>query len=275
MNAVVPFCVFVIGACVGSFLCVCIERIPKGQSIIFPRSRCRCGAPIPWYLNLPIVSWCWLRGKARCCGVSIPARYLVLELMTAFLFLALWRVGSPREWFVNAIFVSLLVVMSCIDLDTMEIPDGLSLGGLVLGLVLACFIPRPLLSSVSGISWMSFGIALRGALMGSSLLLWIAIFGEKCCGREALGFGDIKLMGCIGAFLGTQGAVFAIFGGSFLGVLILIPYILHSHFRYGKSWTMTTPVPFGPFLSLGAIAYVLGAHRIMDFYVERCPFLKF
>jgi leader peptidase (prepilin peptidase)/N-methyltransferase len=189
--------------------------------------------------------------------------------MMALLFLILWYVGSPREWFVNAIFVSLLVVMSYIDLDTMEIPDGLSLGGLVLGLVLACFVPRPLLSSVSEISWMSFGIAMQGALMGSALLLWIAIFGEKLCGCEALGFGDIKLMGCIGAFLGTQGAVFAIFGGSLLGILILIPYILYSHHQRKKSWTLLTQIPFGPFLSLGAIAYVLGAHRIMNFYVER------
>jgi leader peptidase (prepilin peptidase)/N-methyltransferase len=111
--------------------------------------------------------------------------------------------------------------------------------------------------------------------MGSSLLLWIAIFGEKLCGREAVGFGDIKLMGCIGAFIGTQGAVFAIFGGSLLGMLILAPYILYSHHQRGKPWTLLTQIPFGPFLSLGAIAYVLGAHRLMNFYVERCFFLKF
>ncbi|MDR0445003.1 MAG: prepilin peptidase [Puniceicoccales bacterium] len=262
-----PFLVFVLGACVGSFLGVCIERIPRGKSIIFPKSRCCCGTPIPWYWNLPIVSWCCLRGKARCCGASILPRYLLLEGMMALLFLALWPMGSPMEWLKNAVFVSLLVVMSTIDLDTMEIPDGLSLGGLILGLIGACLVPNALLLPHAGV-WTSFVAAFRGALMGSALLLWIAILGEKLCGREALGFGDIKLMGCIGAFLGTQGAVFAIFGGSFLGMLLLLPYLLYSHYRHGKSWTLVTQIPFGPFLSLGAISYLLGAHRLMDFYLR-------
>jgi leader peptidase (prepilin peptidase)/N-methyltransferase len=196
--------------------------------------------------------------------------------MTAFLFLALWQIGNPKEWLVNVIFVSLLTVMAFIDLDTMEIPDGLSLGGMIMGLLLACISQKPLLSVAPEMlkTWTSVSAAFRGALMGSSLLLWIAIFGEKLCGRDAVGFGDIKLMGCIGAFIGTQGAVFAIFGGSFLGMFFLIPYILYDHFHHGKSWTKVTPVPFGPFLSLGAVVYILGAHRLIDFYVGRCFFLK-
>jgi leader peptidase (prepilin peptidase)/N-methyltransferase len=192
-------------------------------------------------------------------------RYFLIELLMALLFLALWETGNPREWAVNAPFVSLLVLLSGLDLDTMEIPDGLSLGGLFLGLLAAVLCPRALLSPHGG-TLASLAASFQGAMMGSGLLLWIAIFGEKLCGREALGFGDIKLMGCIGAFLGTQGAVFAIFGGSFLGMLVLVPYLLYSRYFQGKSWTRTTKIPFGPFLSLGAIAYILGAHRLMDFF---------
>jgi leader peptidase (prepilin peptidase)/N-methyltransferase len=224
---------------------------------------------IPWYLNLPLLSWCGLRGKARCCGAAIPARYFLLELLMALLFLALWETGSPREWAVNAPFVSLLILLSGIDLDTMEIPEGLSLGGLGLGFLAAVLCPRALLSPYGG-ALGSLAAAFQGAMMGSALLLWIAIFGEKICGREALGFGDIKLMGCIGAFLGMRGAVFSIFGGSFLGMLGLLPYLLYSRYRQGKSWTRMTRVPFGPFLSLGAISYLLGAHRLMGFWVGRC-----
>jgi len=270
LSTAAPFVVFAVGACVGSFLGVCIERIPKGESIIFPGSRCRCGVRIPWRLNIPLVSWCWLRGRARCCGSPIPARCFFLELLTALLFLALWSLNhSPQEWFVNVFLASLLIVVSCVDLDTMEIPDSLSLGGLLAGLAAALLCPRVLLSPHAG-PLGCFMAAFQGAMLGSALLLWIAIVGEKCCGREALGFGDVKLMGCIGAFLGTRGAVFAIFGGSFLGVLILLPYMLYSRCRHGRSWSRTTKIPFGPFLALGAISYLLGAQRIVDHYLGRC-----
>jgi leader peptidase (prepilin peptidase)/N-methyltransferase len=197
--------------------------------------------------------------------------------MTACLFLVLWFLDTSREWGIHIVFVSLLIVMSYIDFDTMEIPDGLSLGGMIVGFIVACFYLQPLtpITSKAMCHVVSLGTSFQGAMMGSALLLWIAIFGEKLCGREALGFGDIKLMGCIGAFLGTRGAVFSIFGGSFLGMLILMPYILYSYFRYGKSWTLVTKIPFGPFLSLGAVAYLLGADHVMDFYMRRCSFLNF
>ena len=255
--------IFLIGACVGSFLGVCIYRIPRNISIIYPRSQCQCGKPIPFYHNIPIISWLILRGTSTCCHTKIPARCFIIEILTAVLFLTIWKISSTMsEMIVGCTLSSLLLVIAFIDIDTMEIPDALSIGGMALGL----------LTSIIAPCWMSqqtVAISLQNSILGlcfsSGLLLWIAIIGEYVLNREAIGFGDIKLIGMIGSFVGWKGAMFALFGGCCIGTLFAIPLLLSLKF-FKKYRDIKHEVPFAPFLSLGTIIYLLFGQDIISFY---------
>jgi leader peptidase (prepilin peptidase)/N-methyltransferase len=258
---------FVIGACVGSFLNVVIYRMPAGKSVVKPRSQCRCGAAIAWYDNIPILSWFILRGKCRHCGASFSIRYPLIELGTALLFLGLWHRGSWPEGIVWIIFASMMIPAAFIDLDTMEIPDTFSIGGFIAGLVLSVVVP-----SIHGVD--STGIlfvdgtqgaiaSLLGAFVGSGLILWVALVAEAVLRKEAMGFGDVKLMGAIGAFCGWQGAIFAFFGGAVIGCLLLVvcwPWIRRQEEGEG------TRIPFGPALAAGGVLYLLAAEPYVSAY---------
>ncbi|MDR2812194.1 MAG: prepilin peptidase [Puniceicoccales bacterium] len=267
-----PVCgllIFFLGACFGSFFNVCIMRIPKNISIIFPGSRCDCGQPIPFFLNIPIVSWILLGGKARCCGRRLELQYIFCEILVAVLFLLLWRKSDPWEFLVYGIFFGLLIVASGIDFATMTIPDRCTVGGAILGIL-----GGVLLSHFSRGNYIFCGgiASIRGMLLGSSILLWIAVFAELVLNKEAVGFGDVKLMGCIGAFLGTKGAIFSIFGGTCLGMVTLFPvwWIYNrrkSKIKFGSS------LPFGPFLALGAMSYLLFFKAIADEYCAQIEIL--
>ncbi|MDR3317621.1 MAG: prepilin peptidase, partial [Puniceicoccales bacterium] len=182
-----PVCgliIFCFGACLGSFFCVCITRIPNNISTIFPRSRCDCGQLIPLYLNIPIVSWIMLHRKARCCGRKLELRYIFLEILTAILFLLLWKKSNPFEFCVYGIFLGLLIIASGIDFATMMIPDRCTIGGAVLGILGSIF-----LAHFSKGNYIFSSLAsLKGMLLGSSVLLWIAIFAELVLNKEAVGF---------------------------------------------------------------------------------------
>ncbi|MDR0741091.1 MAG: prepilin peptidase, partial [Puniceicoccales bacterium] len=245
--------IFILGACLGSFFYVCIIRIPKDISIIFPGSRCDCGQSIPLFLNIPIVSWILLGGRARCCGRKLEFQYIFLEILTACLFLFLWQRSDPWEFLVHGIFFGLLIIASGIDFATMTIPDRCTIGGAVLGIL-----GSVLLSHFSRGNYIFCGgmTSIRGMLLGSSVLLWIAVFAELVFNREAIGFGDVKLMGCIGAFLGTKGAIFSIFGGTCLGMVTLLPLWYLCNQKKNKI-KFDTSLPFGPFLALGAMSYLL------------------
>ena len=137
------FLAFVLGACVGSFLNVCIYRIPKGESIVSPRSKCRCGKMIPFYDNIPILSWILLRGKARCCGQAISPRYIIVETLTGLIFLSLFKVyGLTSSFVVSSIFCSILIVIAYTDVDTMEMYDVSSVGGMFVGFVCSMISPE-------------------------------------------------------------------------------------------------------------------------------------
>src|SRR5271155_1050710 len=157
---------FIVGGCIGSFLNVCVYRIPLNRSVVHPGSHCSaCGAPIPWYNNLPIISWLVLRGRAACCGTRIDARYWMVEVGMALLFLALWLRYPPTEAIIYAVFVSGLTIACLIDLDHYIIPDRFSLGGCVAGFV-ACAIHPALMdqkTALQGFSW-SLACAIIGAL---------------------------------------------------------------------------------------------------------------
>jgi leader peptidase (prepilin peptidase)/N-methyltransferase len=263
------FTVFLLGACLGSFFNVCIMRIPQKISIIFPRSRCDCGRPIPFYCNVPILSWLFLRGKARCCGRKLEFQYIFLEIFVAILWLLLWKNSDPWEFLVYGVFFGLLIIASGIDFATMEIPDRCTIGGAILGIL-----GSVVLAHFSKGNYIYFGgiAAIKGMLLGSSILLWIAIFAEIILNKEAIGFGDVKLMGCIGAFLGTKGAVFSIFGGSCLGMVTIFPLWWLYNRRKNKI-KLDSSLPFGPFLALGAMSYLLFFKAVFDEYCAQIEIL--
>ncbi len=300
---------FIFGACWGSFFNVVIYRVPRGMSIIRPPSHCfACGAPIRWYDNLPVISWLILRGRARCCGAPFSPRYPIVELITGLLFLAAWLQLTPPVAAAAFIFIALMVIGSFIDFDTQELPDFVTVGGASAGLLFSMIVPelheRTALSPYE--PWMFPAMraaldALIGATVGSGVILWLAMFGEKLFRKEAMGFGDVLLMGCIGAFCGWQGAIFAIFGGALIGavataLLMLVSKITGKTLTPGKTVRAeavteqkpATPedtpdpspeedgpvglgmtIPFGPWLAAGALVYLLFMSESADFHFAR------
>jgi leader peptidase (prepilin peptidase) / N-methyltransferase len=244
---------FVLGAIIGSFLNVCIYRLPREESIVTPGSSCpQCKKPIAFYDNIPLFSYLILRGKCRHCGEKISARYLAVELLTALLYVTLYcRYGLSLELGVALLFVTILIVISFIDLEFRIIPDILSLGGLLVGAGLSFF-------RMPAFSYMD---ALWGILLGGGVLWAIASAYQLLRKREGMGGGDIKLLAMIGSFCGIKGVLFSLVSGSLLGTLIGIPLMIikHADTKYA--------LPFGPFLSFGAVLYVLAGDRFIYAFI--------
>lgn len=279
-----PLWVGLTGACVGSFLNVCIYRIPQNESVVTPRSHCGCGRPIAWYDNIPVLSWFILRGKARCCGRPFSFRYPAIELLTAALFVACWLLFPPGKALAGAVLCSIVICAHFIDHDHMIIPDVFTLGGAAAGLLLSLLLPslHGQTHEIGMIAGMRAGFdAVLGLFVGSALILWIALFAEVLFRKEAMGFGDVKYLGALGAFVGWEGTVFAMFGGAVLGCFwFLAAYGWQK--TTGKKSPVALPaetpdgqpaelgfgvhVPFGPMLGLGALIYFFWAHRIVDAY---------
>jgi len=269
---------FIFGAITGSFLNVCIYRIPAERSVVFPGSTCACGKAIAWYNNIPILTWLFLRGRASCCGERFSVRYPAIELLTGVLFYASWVMHPPVVAIIGFLFIAFLICSTFIDLDHMIIPDRFSIGGMVIGVVLSILFPS--LQGVEGsliIANIESGVhSIIGALIGAGLVYWIAVLGEIVFRKPAMGEGDVKFVGFIGAFCGWQGAVFAMFGGAFIGTLILLPVLLLGRIfgwkQRGGSSDSDEPVafgsqvPFGPMLAVGGLVYFLGFDRYVDAY---------
>lgn len=228
---------FLVGACVGSFLNVVIHRLPLGQSIVSPGSRCpSCGRSIRPRENVPILGYLWLRGRCAGCGARISWRYPFVEALTALGWAAIaWHAGDAWQAARDLIFFTLLVPVVFIDIDHRIIPDEISLGGLAAGI---------LLSFPPGGDWKG---SLAGALLGGGVLYGTAYLYEKVRGVEGMGGGDVKLMAMIGAFLGWRGAIATIFLGSLLGAAGGLLAM-----RKGGEG-MKTAIPFGPYLCAGAL----------------------
>jgi leader peptidase (prepilin peptidase)/N-methyltransferase len=245
---------FVLGAVIGSFLNVCIYRLPREKSIVSPGSSCPlCEKPIAFYDNIPLLSYLILRGKCRHCGAMISIRYAAVELLTALLYVALYNVfGLSLELAVAVLFVTVLIVVSFIDLEFRIIPDILSLGGLLAGAGLS-FLRMPVFSYVD---------AFWGIMLGGGVLWVIAFTYELLRKREGMGGGDIKLLAMIGSFCGIKGVLFSLVSGSLLGSLVGIPLMIikHADTKYA--------LPFGPFLSLGAALYVLTGDRVIYAFIN-------
>lgn len=230
---------FCFGACVGSFLNVCIFRIPKGMSVVYPGSHdLNTGEPIAWYDNIPILSWFILGGKSRHQKAPISFRYPLVEALTAGLWVTSWLVWNEHSIVMalaGMVLVSLLIPATFIDLDHMIIPDRFSVGGAAVGLVLSAAFPvlHGWPEGEFTAHFASLLTGLTGMLIGSGLIYWIAAVAEMLLKKPAMGEGDWKLVGAIGAFCGWQGAVFALFGGAFLGTILLLPVMIAQRLRGG------------------------------------------
>lgn len=238
---------FVLGAIIGSFLNVCIYRIPAGLSIVTPRSRCpHCESPIHWYHNLPILSWLLLKGKCAYCSAAVSVRYLLVEALTGALFaLFFYRFTFHPVTPVVLLLVAALVVITFIDLDHQIIPDVISLPGIPVGFLCSFLVP-----------WLSWQESLLGIVLGGGSLLTIALGYELLTKKEGMGFGDVKLLAMLGAVLGWTAIFPIIFIGSLLGTLVGVPLMLI------KKADSKLAVPFGPFLSAAALVHIFFVQHI-------------
>lgn len=232
------------GLIFGSFLNVCIYRIPREKSLVWPPSTCpKCNARIRWYDNIPVISYLCLLGKCRHCKAPISIQYPLIESLTALLtVLFVWRLGLSPWMFVVVAAVYALIALSVIDLEFMIIPDRFSLGLIVWGLLFAWLNPN-----FEGVWWQKELYALLGAGVGLFGVLAIALIGTWIFKKEAMGGGDVKLMGGIGALLGWQGVITTIVFASFLGLVYAVVLMIFKGKKGGDV------IPFGPFLSLGAL----------------------
>jgi leader peptidase (prepilin peptidase)/N-methyltransferase len=243
---------FAIGAIFGSFLNVCIHRMPRGRSIVSPPSTCpRCGTRIRPWDNVPILSYLLLRGRCRTCSSKISPRYLIVEILSgAIPVLIYWRFGIGRELFVFWPLVYVLLGISFVDLDHRIIPDKITLPGIVAGLIVA-----PLLGLTT------FTGSLLGAAVGGGALYLIALLGVAVFKKESMGGGDIKLAAMLGAFLGWQTVLLLLFVAFLLGAIVGV----FAMSTKGRQWDRT--IPFGPFIAVGAFLATVWGDAALGWYL--------
>ena len=264
--------VFVFGLIIGSFLNVCIVRIPGGKSIVLPASACvKCGAPIRPYDNIPVVSYLLLRGKCRKCENPISAMYPVVELLTGLLFLGCYEVfGLTTEALKWAIFSAIMIVLVFTDLRERILPDVVNFTGLGLGLLLSFFttpvdgtalaLTKRIFEFPPPAPVLSFVDALLGAAAGSGLLWLVSEVYFRLRGREGMGMGDVKMMLMAGAFLGLKRTLLTIFTGSVLGSILGIIVIV------ARRKDSDYELPFGTFLGMAALLVVFFGTPIVYWY---------
>lgn len=246
------FVALVFGGIVGSFLNVCIYRIPEGISVIFPASRCPlCETQIRWYQNIPVLSWVVLRGRCATCRAPISFRYPLVEALSGLLYVViLLEFGLSPVALVYALFASLLLVITFIDLDHQIIPNTLSLPGIVLGFMASFLIP-----------WLSWLDSLLGIIAGGGSLWLVAFVYHALTKTEGMGMGDVKLLAMIGAFLGYKAILPVVLISSLVGALIGVVGMVVT----GRGRKLA--IPFGPFLSLGAIVVLLWGDQLVGWYL--------
>ncbi|HXQ26016.1 MAG TPA: prepilin peptidase [Candidatus Acidoferrales bacterium] len=273
-STLIGICVFLFGLIIGSFLNVCIVRIPEKKSIVMPASACpKCGTPIRPYDNIPVLSWLMLGGKCRACKAKISWMYPVVELLTALLFWGCYLAFGPTpETLKWAIFSALMIVLVFTDLRERILPDVVNYTGFGLGLALSLFTkpsdgtalwlanrlfdfppPAPVVSIVD---------ALLGAAFGSGVLWLVSEVYFRLRGREGMGLGDVKMMLMAGAFLGLQRTLLTILAGSVLGSLLGIVFIL------ARRKDSNYELPFGTFLGMAALLVVFFGTPLVNWYAS-------
>ncbi len=271
---------FALGACIASFLNVCIWRLPRNESVVSPPSHCpNCNASIKWYQNIPIISWLCLRGKCANCKKPISVRYTIVELLGGILFLGAYLQWALPFFFREAPLLGMMPIMdfwmvpvywlvfsglilgSFIDLEHYYLPDRVTIGGMILGVPLSYLVPElqgqmePLRALISS------GI---GLLFGFLFLWGVGAIFSKLFKKEALGFGDVKLIGAVGAFFGPVPVLFTIIISSLFGSIIGGALILRGKAKIGGF----TAVPYGPFLALGVLAWMYWGPVIIGLYLQ-------
>lgn len=250
--------VFALGTAIGSFLNVCIFRMPENQSIVFPGSRCRvCAKPIRWFDNIPCVSFFILKGRCRDCGAKISAQYVLVEILTGCLFVIFYGSFGPSLKGVLYLALSLaLLVESAIDFRHEIIPDSITLPGTALGLALSAVFP-----ALHGQTDWGHGLlqSLIGVAAGGGFLVIAAVAAEFLLKKEAMGGGDVKLMAMIGSLLGWKGALWTIFVSSVVGSVVGI----YLRLRKGQE-----RIPYGPYLGLAAFLYIFFGPAVIGGYLR-------
>lgn len=250
MNLIISFFVVVFGMAFGSFFNVCIYRLPKKESIVFPNSHCpSCNRKIKAIHNIPIFSFIWLKGQCAYCGAKIHWHYFLVELITPFLFLLIFlQFGWSWLFLKYLIFISIAIIICFIDAFHKIIPDVLSLPLIVSGLAFS-FIPG------SDVSWLS---SLLGAFFGFIVFLITAYLFQIVTHKDSLGGGDIKLIAAVGSFIGILGTIFTVIFGSLIALILLLA-IGHDKRK---------EFPFGPFLVIGAVSYILFGRSLFQYYIN-------
>ncbi len=242
----------IFGAIIGSFLNVCIFRLPKEKSIVWPGSYCpHCKNPIKFYDNIPLVSYILLKGCCRHCYTAISFQYPLVEGITALASLILFmKFGLSLSYFFYFLFVAALIVITVIDLYHQIIPDVISLPGIGVGLIASLMIPQITLFS-----------SLMGTLLGGGSLFLVATIYQWLFKREGMGGGDVKLLAMIGAFLGWKAVILTILLSSLVGSItgIIVMILKGKDFKYA--------IPFGPFLSFGAVVSLFYGENIIRWYL--------
>lgn len=264
--------IFALGMIVGSFLNVCILRIPAGESVVRPRSRCpKCGIPIAGYDNIPVLSWALLRGKCRGCRTPISALYPAIELLSGGLFFACYRAfGLSLEAVKWATLGALLVVLTVTDLRDRLLPDKVNLTGAILGLAFAAALPvgdgtaRMLAERIFAFPPPAVALSISDALLGAVAgygLLWIVYeVYFRLRGREGMGLGDLKMMGMVGTYLGLKANLLTILAGALLGSVIGTAFML------ARRKSGDYELPFGTFLGIAGLLVIFYGRTVLDWY---------
>lgn len=271
---------FAMGACIASFLNVVIWRVPRGESIVSPPSHCpKCNSPIRWWQNLPILSWLALRGKCANCRTPISPRYILVETLGGALFLAafwhLFPVGAAilpyavEELVVWWIWMALMIVGTFIDFDHQLLPDFVTVGGMVLGVAAAAANTAISIATtrIGSPDWRDFSCGLimsvAGLLSGLGIMWLIRFLGTKAFGREAMGMGDVLLMGAIGSLFGPVAVFFCLMVSALLGSMVGLGMIIVSKAKLGKF----VAIPYGPYICMACLVWMFRGSEIVSWYL--------
>ena len=277
----VLFCIlagfsFGLGACIASFLNVVIWRVPRGESIVSPPSHCpKCNAAIKWYQNIPILSWLALRGKCANCKEPISPRYILIETLGGVLFFVTFAMfrgtsSNPMEWvalLVTWTWISLMIVGSMIDFDHKLLPDFVTVGGMILGLSFHMYVSVYLfLTSSHFMSILDYSIvrSVIGLAFGFGLLWLIRWLGSKAFKREAMGLGDVFLMGAVGALFGPVAVLVTLILSSVFGSIVGLLMVALSKTKFGRF----VEIPYGPYICLGCLTWMFYGPELVNWYLR-------
>lgn len=251
---------FMLGACVASFLNVVIWRAPRGESVAFPPSHCpKCSSRIRWWQNIPILSWLALRGKCANCKMPISPRYILIELLGALLFVAaFWKWQGSIETIFMWIWIALMIAGSFIDFDHKLLPDFTTVGGMVLGLIYGAILSY---FEKSYIPLMCSGI---GLALGFGMLWLIRFLGTLAFKREAMGLGDVFLMGAVGALFGPISVLAVLILSSVFGSVVGLTMVALSKARLGKF----VEIPFGPYICFSCLIWMFFSTELINWYLR-------